>query len=100
MDKTQSDKISFLQELEAIIQDRRQNPKEDSYTSRLFRKGINKIAQKVGEEAVELIIEAKDDDEELFHDEAADLLYHYLVLLTAKGTQLENVVEVLRKRHQ
>ncbi|MFA8434192.1 MAG: bifunctional phosphoribosyl-AMP cyclohydrolase/phosphoribosyl-ATP diphosphatase HisIE [Marinifilaceae bacterium] len=92
--------IDFLQNLEEVIRQRRTGGDEKSYTSFLFRKGINKIAQKVGEEAVELVIEAKDSNEELFLGEAADLMYHYLVLLTAKGYNLENVVDVLRKRHR
>jgi len=75
----------FLHHLEAVIRDRQASHSEQSYTSSLFLKGINKIAQKVGEEAVELVIEAKDDNDELFLNEAADLLFHYLVLLTAKG---------------
>jgi phosphoribosyl-ATP pyrophosphohydrolase/phosphoribosyl-AMP cyclohydrolase len=91
---------SFLRKLEGVIQDRKDNPKEGSYTTSLFTKGINKVAQKVGEEAVELVIEAKDDDEALFLGEAADLLYHYLILLTAKGYQLQDVIDVLEKRHQ
>ena len=91
---------NFLIELENTIIDRHQNPTEESYTASLFRKGINKVAQKVGEEAVELVIEAKDQSEELFLNEAADLLYHYLVLLVAKGYVLEDVMEVLKKRHK
>ena len=90
----------FLFHLQNVIQDRKTNPKEESYTTKLFQRGINKIAQKVGEEAVELIIEAKDDDKSLFMGEAADLLYHFLVLLSAKGYELEEVLQVLRKRHQ
>jgi phosphoribosyl-ATP pyrophosphohydrolase/phosphoribosyl-AMP cyclohydrolase len=85
--------------LENIIQERKKNPKPDSYTNKLFNAGINKVAQKVGEEAVELIIEAKDNNKELFLNEAADLMYHYLVLLAAKGYKLEDVVDVLKKRH-
>jgi len=92
--------ISFLQELEQIIENRKNNPSEKSYTSSLFAKGINKVAQKVGEEAVEVIIEAKDDNDELFLNESADLLFHYLVLLSAKGYQLKDVVEVLAERHK
>ncbi len=91
--------FSGLEFLEAIIQERKKNPKPGSYTNQLFDSGINKVAQKVGEEAVELIIEAKDDNKELFLNEAADLMYHYLVLLTAKGYQLEDVLTVLRQRH-
>ena len=90
----------FLGQLEATIQDRRDHPSEESYTSSLLRRGINKVAQKVGEEAVELVIEAKDDDKDLFLGEAADLMYHYLVLLAAKGYTLEEVKEVLRTRHR
>ncbi len=90
----------FLQHLEQIIAARKNDPAESSYTSSLFKKGINKIAQKVGEEAVELIIEAKDDNAELFKGEAADLLFHYLVLLQAKGFKLADVVEILEKRHR
>ncbi|MDR1761530.1 MAG: bifunctional phosphoribosyl-AMP cyclohydrolase/phosphoribosyl-ATP diphosphatase HisIE [Bacteroidales bacterium] len=90
----------FLQQLENVIKARKQNPVEGSYTNRLFDKGINKIAQKVGEEAVELVIEAKDNNEELFLGEAADLMYHYLVLLTQKGYALSDVIAVLEKRHE
>ncbi len=90
---------NFLNELETIIADRKQNPTEQSYTSSLFKKGINKIAQKVGEEAVELVIEAKDNDEGLFKNEAADLLFHYLILLKAKDFELKDIVSVLEKRH-
>ena len=92
--------ISFLSELEQIIENRKVNPSEKSYTSSLFLKGINKIAQKVGEEAVEVIIEAKDHNDDLFLNESADLLYHYLILLSAKGYQLEDVVKVLKERHK
>ncbi|MHB1921455.1 MAG: bifunctional phosphoribosyl-AMP cyclohydrolase/phosphoribosyl-ATP diphosphatase HisIE [Chitinophagaceae bacterium] len=91
---------NFLVHLENIIVGRKQRPREDSYTTKLFAKGINKIAQKVGEEAVELVIEAKDDNEELFLNEAADLLFHYIILLVAKGYVLEDVVEVLKGRHR
>lgn len=91
--------MDFLQELEKVIQDRKDNPSEKSYTTSLFNKGINKIAQKVGEEAVELVIEAKDDNAELFLGEAADLMYHYLVLLCAKGHSLDDVIAILKKRH-
>jgi phosphoribosyl-ATP pyrophosphohydrolase/phosphoribosyl-AMP cyclohydrolase len=90
----------FLFELEKIIRDRKQNASEDSYTSRLFAKGLNKIAQKVGEEAVELVIEAKDDNAELFKSEAADLLYHMLVLLAEKNVALDEVLEALRERRR
>lgn len=86
--------------LESLIKDRKINPKEGSYTTSLFKAGINKIAQKVGEEAVELVIEAKDNNKELFLNEAADLMYHYLILLQAKGYSLKDVKEVLKKRHK
>jgi len=91
--------FSGLEFLETIILERKNNPKAGSYTNQLFDSGINKVAQKVGEEAVELIIEAKDNNKELFLNEAADLMYHYIVLLTAKGYQLEDVLSVLRQRH-
>ncbi len=90
----------FLRTLERVIQDRKARPDERSYTASLFAQGMNKVAQKVGEEAVELVIEAKDDNEELFLNEAADLIYHFLVLLAAKGHHLEQVVNVLRERHR
>ena len=90
----------FLAHLERVIQQRKGADPAISYTSSLFAEGINKVAQKVGEEAVELIIEAKDDDRTLFLGEAADLLYHYLVLLAAKEYTLENVLDVLRERHR
>lgn len=89
----------FLAYLEGIITERKNNPTDKSYTSSLFQKGINKIAQKVGEEATELVIEAKDDDADLFKNEAADLLFHYLILLSAKGFKLSDVVEILKQRH-
>jgi phosphoribosyl-ATP pyrophosphohydrolase/phosphoribosyl-AMP cyclohydrolase len=89
--------LSFL---ENIIQERKKNPKKESYTNKLFEAGINKVAQKVGEEAVELVIEAKDNNKELFLNEAADLMYHYLVLLSAKGHSLADVVQVLKQRHK
>ncbi len=88
----------FLDQLEGVIADRYNNRSEASYTAALFERGINKIAQKVGEEAIELVIEAKDDNEELFLNEAADLLFHYLVLLKAKGYNLERVVRTLQQR--
>src|ERR1035437_3337064 len=78
---------------------RKENPNEQSYTSSLFKKGINAVAQKVGEEAVELIIEAKDNDAEKFKNEAADLLFHYLVLLSAKGFTLDDIITILKLRH-
>ena len=89
----------FLYYLEDIIDLRKRSQDEKSYVKQLFNKGINKIAQKVGEEAVELVIEAKDSNEKLFLDEAADLLFHYLVLLNAKGYNLQSVVNVLQARH-
>lgn len=89
-----------LEKLESIIADRKTNPSASSYTSSLFAKGINKVAQKVGEEAVELIIESKDDNKELFLGEAADLLYHYLVLLQMKSHTLKEVIQVLSERHK
>jgi phosphoribosyl-ATP pyrophosphohydrolase/phosphoribosyl-AMP cyclohydrolase len=88
-----------LDALERLIRERKNNPQPGSYTNTLFEKGINKIAQKVGEEAVELVIEAKDDNRDLFLGEAADLMYHYLVLLTAKGYSLNDVLSVLSERH-
>ncbi len=97
-EKNESD--NFLFELEKTIVNRRDNPNDKSYTSSLFKKGINKIAQKVGEEAVELLIEAKDDNRDLFKAEAADLLYHLLVLLAAKEVSLSEVAEVLEKRRR
>lgn len=89
-----------LEKLESIIIDRKNNPTDSSYTASLFGKGINKIAQKVGEEAVELVIESKDDNKDKFLGEAADLLYHYLVLLQAKNYELNDVVAVLADRHK
>jgi len=89
---------NFLFELEGIIKDRIKNPVEGSYTNLLMKKGLNKIAQKVGEEAVELVIEAKDNNKQLFLNEAADLMYHYLLLLNAKGYELKDVLDVLRSR--
>ncbi len=89
-----------LKELEATIQSRKANPKEGSYTTSLFQAGINKVAQKVGEEAVELVIESKDENDELFLGEAADLMYHFLVLLAAKNKNLSDVERVLKMRHQ
>lgn len=91
---------NFLFDLEKVIRDRKENPLETSATSRSFQKGLNKITQKFGEEAVELIIEAKDENEELFKNEAADLLYRFLILLAAKDIKLEDVLEVLRTRRK
>jgi phosphoribosyl-ATP pyrophosphohydrolase/phosphoribosyl-AMP cyclohydrolase len=92
--------VDFLSALEEIIRQRKVQPAESSYTSGLFKKGINTIAQKVGEEAVELVIEAKDNDNERFLNEAADLLFHYLVLLQIKGFSLNDVSDILRQRHK
>lgn len=90
----------FLFFLQRFLQKRKNDSPEKSYTARLISRGINKVAQKVGEEAVELVIEAKDNNEELFLNEAADLMYHYIVLLIAKGYGLEDVCRVLKGRHQ
>ena len=89
----------FISTLENIIQDRKINPSDSSYISSLFNKGINKIAQKVGEEAVELVIEAKDDNDDLFLNESADLLFHYLILLQEKGYKMNDVISVLKERN-
>lgn len=88
----------FVYELEAIIEDRKNNPLDKSYTSSLFAKGINKIAQKVGEEAVEVVIEAKDEDQELFENEVADLVYHLLILLREKNTSFREIEKNLLRR--
>jgi len=90
----------FIYELEATINQRIDDNDEKSYTNQLYRRGINKVAQKVGEEAVELVIEAKDDDANLFKNEAADLMYHYLILLKAKGFSLTDIEEVLAERNK
>lgn len=90
---------NFLFAMEKVIHARKNADPESSYTAKLFSQGINKIAQKVGEEAVEVVIEAKDDNEKLFLDESADLLFHYTILLAAKGYELKDVIEVLEKRH-
>jgi phosphoribosyl-ATP pyrophosphohydrolase/phosphoribosyl-AMP cyclohydrolase len=91
----------FLSTLEATIQNRKENQEDEkSYVASLFRKGINKIAQKVGEEAVETVIEAKDDNDDLFLNESADLLFHYLILLQAKGYKLNDIVNVLKSREK
>ncbi len=89
----------FISKLEAVIEDRIQNPKQGSYTSDLIKSGINKVAQKVGEEGVEVVIEAMDNNDDLFLNESADLLYHYLILLQAKGYKLKDVVSILESRH-
>lgn len=92
--------FGFLSALEDVITSRKNNPSDASYVASLFKKGINKVAQKVGEEAVEVVIEAKDNDEKLFLDESADLLFHYLILLQAKGYTLKDVEKVLKARHK
>ena len=92
--------LAFITELENIISDRKNNPSDTSYTASLFKKGINKVAQKVGEEAVEVVIEAKDNDDYLFLNESADLLYHYLILLQAKNFSLADVVQILKSRNK
>lgn len=98
--ESNSSRTGFIDQLRALIHDRKENPSDKSYTASLFAKGINKVAQKVGEEAVELVIEAKDDNKDLFMGEAADLLFHYLVLLEAKGYTLDEVMAVLEERHK
>ncbi|NLX66025.1 MAG: bifunctional phosphoribosyl-AMP cyclohydrolase/phosphoribosyl-ATP diphosphatase HisIE [Bacteroidales bacterium] len=90
----------FLYELENVIEKRITENPEGSYTSKLFSRGVNKVAQKVGEEAVELVIEAKDDNIDLFKNEAADLLYHFLILLKTKKLKLEDIEAILVERHQ
>ena len=89
----------FISTLENIIKDRKNNPADSSYISSLFKKGTNKIAQKVGEEAVELVIEAKDDNDDLFLNESADLLFHYLILLQEKSYKMNDVINVLKNRN-
>jgi phosphoribosyl-ATP pyrophosphohydrolase/phosphoribosyl-AMP cyclohydrolase len=97
--ETNTESFGFLSALEKVISDRRENAaSHNSYVAELFEKGLNKIAQKVGEEAVEVIIEAKDDNDALFLSESADLLFHYLILLQAKGYKLEAVIDVLKSR--
>ena len=97
--ESNTENYGFLSKLENTIKNRRENSSSDkSYVASLFELGINKIAQKVGEEAVEVIIEAKDNNDVLFLNESADLLFHYLILLQAKGFQLEDVVSVLKDR--
>jgi phosphoribosyl-AMP cyclohydrolase / phosphoribosyl-ATP pyrophosphohydrolase len=90
----------FIYHLEQVINQRIDNDDNESYTNKLYKKGINKVAQKIGEEAVELIIEAKDDNINLFKNEAADLLYHFLILLKSKGINFQNVEEILKNRHK
>ena len=95
-----TDTLNFVANLEQVIEQRRSAAPDSSYVAGLFAKGINKIAQKVGEEAVEVVIEAKDQNDDLFLEESADLLFHYLMLLQAKGFKLADVVKILEKRHQ
>jgi len=90
----------FLIYLQDLIESRKKEMPAGSYTTKLFSKGINKICQKVGEEAVELIIEAKDNNRELFLNEAADLMYHLLVLLSQKNCRIEDVIKILNDRHK
>ncbi len=92
--------INFLDYLQKFIQKRKEEMPEGSYTTKLFSRGINKMAQKVGEEAVEVVIEAKDNNDDLFLNECADLMYHYIVLLTAKGFSLDDVAAILASRHK
>lgn len=99
-EKNEATSKNFLAKLESVIEARRSNPVRGSHVSKLFAKGLNRIAQKVGEEAVETIIAAKDDDIESFKSEAADLLFHYLVLLNAKGIALPDVIAELETRHR
>jgi phosphoribosyl-ATP pyrophosphohydrolase/phosphoribosyl-AMP cyclohydrolase len=98
--ENEANNTQFLNTLETVIAQRKMGEPATSYVASLFAKGINKIAQKVGEEAVEMVIEAKDQNETLFLDESADLLFHYLVLLQAKGYTLTDVVKILEKRHK
>lgn len=92
--------VHFLEFLQTLIESRKKDAPESSYTAKLFAKGTNKIAQKVGEEAVEMVIEAKSDNDELFLGEAADLLFHYMILLSHRGYGLQDVIKVLQARHQ
>lgn len=96
----ENDNAGFLYQLQDIIAQRIQAQDKDSYTYKLYQKGINKIAQKVGEEAVELVIEAKDENIEFFKNEAADLLYHFMILLRAKNLTLQDIEQLLQQRHQ
>lgn len=99
-DTDEPNRIGFLSELERVIANRRSEPVEGSYVASLFAKGINRIAQKVGEEAVETVIAAKEPDIEAFKNEAADLLFHYLVLLNEKGVSLNEIAKILAERHK
>ena len=93
-----NESTNFIEKLESVIEDRKINPSNSSYVSSLFKKGTNKIAQKVGEEAIELVIESKDTNDDLFLNESADLLFHYLILLQEKGFKINDVVNVLKSR--
>ena len=97
--KEKNKSTDFIEKLESIIEDRKINPSDSSYVSSLFKKGTNKIAQKVGEEAVELVIESKDNNDDLFLNESADLLFHYLILLQNKGFKINDVINVLKNRN-
>jgi len=97
--ETVQENLSFLQHLQTLLQSRKEELPENSYTSKLFRSGPRKIAKKVGEEAAELVIEAMDSNDELFLNEAADLLFHMTILLVDRGYKLEDVVKVLKERH-
>ncbi|WP_309608704.1 bifunctional phosphoribosyl-AMP cyclohydrolase/phosphoribosyl-ATP diphosphatase HisIE [Flavobacterium sp.] len=99
--ESNNQEYGFISKLEKTIQERKENATSDkSYVASLFEKGINKIAQKVGEEAIEVVIEAKDNNDNLFLDESADLLFHYLILLQAKGFTMQDVVSVLENREK
>lgn len=95
-----TDHLSFLKYLQDLIDQRKKEMPEGSYTTKLFKKGVNKIAKKLGEEAVELVIEAKDRNDELLLNEAADLIYHLLVLLSERKYRIEDVIKVLKARHK
>lgn len=97
-EKNEKRNLDFLTELEQTIEARKNSPSQDSYTSKLFAEGINKVAQKVGEEAIEMVIESKDNNDDLFLNESADLLFHYFILLQAKGFKLQDVIAKLEAR--
>jgi phosphoribosyl-ATP pyrophosphohydrolase/phosphoribosyl-AMP cyclohydrolase len=99
-EKNEKGNFEFLMELEQTIETRKNSPAQDSYTSKLFAEGINKVAQKVGEEAIEMVIESKDGNNDLFLNESADLLFHYLILLQAKGFKLQDVIAKLEARRK
>jgi phosphoribosyl-ATP pyrophosphohydrolase/phosphoribosyl-AMP cyclohydrolase len=99
-EKDQPSGISFIAALQQLIENRNKERPEGSYTTSLFEKGVNKMAQKVGEEAVELVIEAMDSNDDLFLNEAADLIYHLLVLLSARGYGIGDVASILEQRHK